>query len=1067
MIKKLLLILSICLLILIGVFAATVLVLYNKQDAIVQELLTKANADFTGRIELRDSHIALFHDFPYISIDLEDFKVFETKNENDSPIINLKEVYVGFDLWTIINGKTEIKKIDLERGRIDLVQYPDGELNLEKAFATQVPVEDTEEEFHLHLKQIEITDVDISKSKPDADLMVDVYISEAATSFKSNPEHIYADLDSKFELSIILDGDTTFIKHKHFEFETELDYSKLNETLVLSPTTAKLEGALFETGGTIDFKDDVYVDLKFSGNKPNFDLFLAVAPPELAPALKKYQNKGQIFFEATIQGNTANGNSPAINARFGCEHAFFNNTEVDKKLDELNFSGFFTNGDARNTSTMEFGIKDFSARPEAGNFRGNLLVKNFDEPEINLQIDSDFDLNFLAKFFGLTELYNLNGKVNLITNFHDIISLEHPEKSIEKLNESYFTQLKIDNLSFNSTDGDVPIKDIDLKAEMNGHQAVIDYCNVQMGNSDIHVSGTVDDLPAIIHHTDQPVLAKLKVTSSMLDLFELTGKDSIASFDEQIRDLAIELHFNARANAFTESPHLPIGEFFIDNFSAQLTHYPHKIQDFHADLFVEEEDFRVIDFSGLLDKSDFHFSGKLKHYDLWFAEHPKGDTHVEFNLKSNMLQLEDIFSYKGENYVPEDYRHEEFDNLILRGSTDLHFNEGLQSIDLKLDQFEAKMKLHALRMEKLKGRIHYEKDHLVIEDFSGKLGNSDIKTTLHYYLGDDESQKIRENKFELTSNRLDFDQLFMYQLGAASTIAQPEQQMATGSAMAAHDQGFNIYALPFSHMTFDVKIGHLNYHKYLIHEIDAALRITPDHYLHVDKLNLHAADGDWKIEGYFNGSDPEHIYFSPDMEVDHVDLDKLMMKFDNFGQDYLVSENLHGKLSGHITGKLRMHKDLMPIVNESEIHLDLSVTEGRLDNFSMLESMSDYFADKNLKRVAFDTLSNHMDFTSGILTIPNMTINSSIGFMDIKGSQDMDLNMDYYLRIPWKMVTNVAASKLFGKKAEEVDPNQSDAIQYADSDKKTRYVNVRIKGNIDDYKITLERAKGEGRRAKG
>jgi hypothetical protein len=222
---------------------------------------------------------------------------------------------------------------------------------------------------------------------------------------------------------------------------------------------------------------------------------------------------------------------------------------------------------------------------------------------------------------------------------------------------------------------------------------------------------------------------------------------------------------------------------------------------------------------------------------------------------------------------------------------------------------------------------------------------------------------------------------------------------------------------------------------------------------------LKAADGEWNLKGHFNGSNPASIYFSPDIEVKHVDLDKLMMKFDNFGQDYLVSENLHGKLSGHITGKLRMHKDLVPIINESEIHLDLTVTEGRLDNFSMLESMSAYFADKNLKRVAFDTLSNHMDFNAGILSIPTMTINSSIGFMDIKGSQDMDLNMDYYVRIPWKMVTNAAASKLFGKKAEEVDPEQVDDIQYAKDGKKTRFVNVRIKGNTEDYKITLEKAK--------
>jgi hypothetical protein len=103
-----------------------------------------------------------------------------------------------------------------------------------------------------------------------------------------------------------------------------------------------------------------------------------------------------------------------------------------------------------------------------------------------------------------------------------------------------------------------------------------------------------------------------------------------------------------------------------------------------------------------------------------------------------------------------------------------------------------------------------------------------------------------------------------------------------------------------------------------------------------------------------------------------------------------------------------------------------------------------------------------MDFTAGVLTIPNMTINSSIGFMDIKGSQDIDLNMDYYVRIPWKMVTNVAASKLFGKKTEEVDPEQIDAIQYADTNKKTRYVNVRIQGNAKDFKITLEKAKSKG-----
>jgi hypothetical protein len=281
----------------------------------------------------------------------------------------------------------------------------------------------------------------------------------------------------------------------------------------------------------------------------------------------------------------------------------------------------------------------------------------------------------------------------------------------------------------------------------------------------------------------------------------------------------------------------------------------------------------------------------------------------------------------------------------------------------------------------------------------------------------------------------------------------------TGAApVSEHDAGFNLYELPFTDMTFDIKIAHLNYHKYLIDRIDWKLRTTPNHYIYIEKAHLEAADGIWDLKGYFNGSNPKAIYFSPDINVQHVDLDKLLLKFDNFGQDHLVSENLHGKLSGKITGKIHMHKDLVPIIDDSEIHIDMEVLNGRLENYAMLEAMADYFADKNVKKVMFDTLSNHIDLTQGKLTIPKMSINSSLGFMEISGSQDLNMNMDYYVSVPWKMVTQAASSKLFGgKKKEEVDPEQVDEIQSADPNKRTRFVNIRIQGTPEDYKITMKK----------
>ena len=58
------------------------------------------------------------------------------------------------------------------------------------------------------------------------------------------------------------------------------------------------------------------------------------------------------------------------------------------------------------------------------------------------------------------------------------------------------------------------------------------------------------------------------------------------------------------------------------------------------------------------------------------------------------------------------------------------------------------------------------------------------------------------------------------------------------------------------------------------------------------------------------------------------------------------------------------------------------------------------------------------------------------------------------------MVSKAGASKLFGKKnGEEVNPDQEDGIMYADENKKTRYVNIQITGDLEEYKIKLKKDK--------
>ena len=1026
-------------------FFSVLLIVYVKQDAIVKSLIETANKDFKGAIRIKGSHIAPFADFPYISIDIEGLEIFEEDDfDSKKRILQINETYIGFDISGLMTGKYDVKTIRLTDGDIRLVRHLDGSFNIVKAFETDLPPEKVEEEFHLDLKSIKLDKIDISKYNESNGMMVDAYITKTTTSFKTTNKHLSIGLDSKFELSLIKNGDTTFIKHKHFEVDTKLDLDELTQVLSITETEVLLEGASFQFGGKVDFKDEANVDLHFKGNNQNFDLYLAMLPKDLSESLKEFDNQGKIFFDARIKGKTMNGQQPQINAKFGCKNGYFNNLESKKKLEKIGFKGSFTNGSKRDLSTMRFELENFSAKPEAGTFKGKLSVENFDSPTIDMNLISDFELDFLAKFLNTKELKGLSGQVILTLNFHDIIDLNNPEKSIERLNESYYSKLEIRKLKFKTPRYHLPLENLDLQATMIGNRANIEQFNMKIGKSDLNITGSVSDLIAIIHHSSDLVSTDLKIKSKFLDIKELTSGDKNAKpFDEQIKNLSLSLKFLSSAKAISESKTLPLGEFFIEDLHAKMKHYPHELKNFHADLFVDENDFRLMDFSGMIDNSDFHFSGRLDNYNIWFDEKIKGDTRVEFDLTSKLLQFDNVFTYGGDRFVPEDYRHEEINNLKLHGVTALHFDGALKSTDFQLEHFEGKMKIHPLKFEQFKGRVHLENEFLSVDQFKGKMGHSNFSLDMNYNLSKTKSSK--SNFIHLSGNRLDVDELMNYQ--------SPPVKEGSGTPKVNHDEVFSIYDFDFPIIHITTDIGQLNYHQYNLQHLKADIQSEGQHVVHIKKLAFDAAGGYMDIAGYLSGKDKKHIYFKPDIKVKSVDLDKLMVKFDNFGQDHLVSENLHGKFSGRITGKIHLHADFDPIINDSEIIIDMLVLNGRLENYGPILALSDYFEDNKLKSVEFDTLKNTLTIKKSVIEIPTMNINSSLGFIEINGKQKISdkMDMDYLIGIPWETVTKAASKKLF--KRSKTDESSAEEIQYRGENNKLVY--VQMSGDLENYKIKL------------
>ena len=1018
-------------------FSVVITVLYLKQDNLVQYAVSHANKDINGKVSLSGSHIAPFANFPMVSIDLENLAIHESKAKNADCLVQVKDAYIGFNLWEILSGEVKIHKIKLKQGHLDIKQHKDGSINIANAMASTMPSKEVSEDLHLDLNAVELVDMDINKLNESTQLKFDIFVNNARSSFKSNTHGIDFTLDSDMLLSVIQNNDTTFFKRKHVHFDTDFKFNEKNQHLEFQQTTVEFENTLLDFKGDIVLSKDVEVDFNVKGHKPNFNLFLAFAPQDVATAMAQFENKGKVYFNASVKGKTANGNLPAIEAHFGCAEGLLKNTSTQKKLQDIGFIGYFSNGAKRDLSTMVFTLKNFKLTPELGAVQADVSVKNFEEPEIDMQLHADFDLDFLAKFSKAKEISGMSGKVELDLRFHDIVDVNHPERALKNLNQAYYSKLKVSNLQASIEGLAAPIRNFNLEAQADGHAVDIKNLSVQMGNSDLAFKGNLSDLPALIHHTDIPVQADFSINAKHLDFAQLTGSKEQ---DESLHDLRMKGQFLTSAKAVTESKYLLRGEFKITDAYGKLNHYPHAFHDLHLDVLIDNQDVKLKEFKGFLDHSDFSLNGIFHHYDFWFQPEFDGKGEIQFAMHSGHLVFKELFTYAGYNHLPKEYRNEELMGFDVKGHAVTHFHKGaFTKGNLLLDQLKGKLKSHPIALHHFSGEMAYDNDLLSLRHVKGSVGNSDFDVSGNYHLA---NKKYRGN-VTLKGNMLDLDALI-----PAASEAPLEG--------AAHDKQPSLYDYAFPNLDVKIDVQTFKYAPYVLHDLHFDAHLYEDHHMDINHLKVKTAEGSISGSGTFSGRDKQHIYFAPKLTVHHLNLDKFLLKFDNFGQDHLVAENLHGFAEGTLTGKIHLHADFVPNLDDSDLEIKLQVTHGKLLKYAPLVDLGSYFEDKDVQEVKFDTLNNVFRLKEGKLTIPEMVICSTLGFLKISGDQSISgkMPMHYQIGVPWSMIKDVARNKLFKNNK---DNSSSDEVIV--EEKNAKYVYFKVEGDIENYKVSLVKKK--------
>jgi hypothetical protein len=1056
----------ICLFILV---IAAIAVLYSQQQRLVLLALKELNKKFPGELVIGSSNISVFQNFPYISIAVKDVHFYSGKLTTDKPIFEAEKIFVGFSLTDILKHQYHVKVIFMKNGLLNLERENNGLLNIVEASRlnedTTVSTGGTTNELDLDLNKIVLKNMNVSYFDKQSRQQVVSHIDRIQSSFSNDSTKIFSNLQGALIVDYTRPDDSAIFRHKHLESDIKLSYTKSTKLFTIDLCKLKLEDAVFNISGTADLLNDNIVDLKFSGDKPDFKQLFAFAPEKLSKELKHFKYNGLLNFSGTVKGKLNGDRQPRIDLSFSCKNAWLHNMESKTKLDSLNFKGYYTNGAAQSLKTSELRLLNFSAKPDKGLFKGNLVLRDFTNPKILMQVNSDLELGFIGAFLGIKDLQRISGHINLKMDFKELVDISLPEQTIGKLTGGIQSELTVSNLSFRIPSYPYNIDHLDMHANMKDGFLRLDTLSFRIGNSDFHMSGSLSDLPALFHHQEKPVQLSLNAGSDKLILKELLSFDSTRSrkTSEEIYGFHVGLTLETSVNELLHPKPLPRGKFNLNNLSVAFKKYPHTFRDFGAEITINDTSLLLRNLNGRVDSSDLRFSGRVNNYALWFDKVKKGRTLIAFDLKSQRLALKEFLGRRSIKYIPKDYREEIFSNVWLRSKIELKYDSVFRFANIKIANISGECTKHPYQLDSIHGNIKFGADNFIkIDTLQGKIGRSDFNISMRLYTGKDTAKRNKENYLQFSSRFLDVNELTNYMQTAEDEITSTQADTAavtTVASTSAHADAFNIFDIPFIHFNATVNIGRVKYRRLGLKNIFTSLRMMDNQQLYLDTFGIELAGGKIGARAHFNGSDPNKIYLKSRIRVDNVDLEKLMLKLDYLGQDYVINKNIKGRLSGQVKCYIQIHPDFTPIMDNSEAQIDVNIYDGELVNFTPIQAMSSYFKDKNLNIVRFDTLRNVLMFKNNTLSIPSMNINSSLGYLEISGNQGMDKHMEYYLRIPLKLVTQVGFSKLFGKKQEEVDPDQEDAIEYRNKDKKIHFINLKITGTPDDYKMSLGKAK--------
>ncbi len=567
-----------------------ILFIIYKND-ISKTILLSVNNNINGKISFTDLSFTPFRHFPNAALILNDLSLEEIKDSlsqpDTEPILNIKEAYVSLNLIDLFSSKINISEITFEGGNINIIVYPDSQINFQKAFRkkeekkivppkTQVSAPDTlrpkkkvvtktSSDFNLNIEDLVIDDLELNLENQFKKNKVLLKINELQSEFSYSKNQIICSLSLDTQIDSLIKNNELLLTDKPITFESNLEVDTDSIFIKLEDGRFSIGDAKFLFSGIYDSKNQGNIDLSFKAFDEDFSLFSLFLSDEGIKNLKS----GDVYLNGTVVGKTLI-EYPAVDIKFGVNDVDLINPITKRKIRNLNLKGSISSGKSDDWSDAKINIDTLFAVLQGGSFNLSGSIRNFKSPEVDLDVFLSADITGLEKVFNLGSITDLKGEIKLKDRIKGKYNIEDKKFAASVNRGNIFLKdfgIRIPNtIRFDKVNGTIR-RDNDF--------IYLDSLSFISEDTDILINGEVNNLNYIFFNVEKDITANLDIKSSVFDLPNFLAFDPSIKrdFNYRILDADVSVIAKTTTTKATKFKSFPELDFDIKKLDATVENF--------------------------------------------------------------------------------------------------------------------------------------------------------------------------------------------------------------------------------------------------------------------------------------------------------------------------------------------------------------------------------------------------------------------------------------------------------------------------------------------------------------